>query len=401
MIGIVEVIITVVCSIVFKVLFNIYMNDEKERYTTPSNKLRSIRGYPFASFDVICDITNDFGKYYAKEALNKKSMICIIPVYGNYNKEYEDVNKFNDFVTRFVSFLKLTNGKVALSSENDFHSDDTGTSFGEDSEEEKEKEKDIQFIRSLIYNERSSITVCVVNYNNRLVAEKQLNKYLINKKNYISTIVNNLFLYRSDDCVRHGKENMSKNCDEKDMSTRNDINKEHMECNGFDDVSHSKNTHKHLLNTNEFYASTDNLEQFLNHLNMNHELLSRLYFHINIHMTNFSYFYPFMEKSNGGTFFNIYIHGDSSFSNIYNPLIDIYHNLIFEKIQKDRKKIKVKKFYAFVNTECNHKKIVTLALNKLENNFPIINAYYRLYEFLYFHFILQTCKRKGTESLTL
>lgn len=401
MIGVIEVIITIICSIVFKVLFNIYMNDERESYKTPSNKIRSIRGYPLTCFDVICDITNDFGKYYAKEALNKKSMICIIPVYGNYNKEYEDVNKFNDFVTRFVSFLKLTNGKVALSSENDFHSDDTGTSFGEESEEETEKEKEIQYIRSLIYNERSSITVCVVNYNETQVAEKQLNKYLMNKKNYISTIVNNLFLYKYDDRLSHDKENMSRNCDETEMSNRNDKNKENVECNDFDDGIHDKNTNKDLMNTNELCTGTANLKQFLNHFNMNHELLNRLHFHINIHVTNFSYFYPFMEKSNGGTFFNIYIHGDSSFSTIYNPLVDIYHNLIFEKIQKDRKKIKVKKFYSFVNTECNHKKIVTLALNKLENNFPIMNAYYRLYELLYFHFILQTCKRKGTEPLTL
>ncbi|CRG96271.1 conserved Plasmodium protein, unknown function [Plasmodium gallinaceum] len=297
--------------------------------------------------DIICDITNNFGKYYAKEAIKKKNIVCIIPVHKNYNKEYENVDNFNEFMAEFFKFLDIKNGKLILASENNCLNDYLHIT--------PEYEDDDQIIlASCIINKNISIIVCVINYDKDI--ENQLDYYLKNKKIDFCAVINNLFLNNINYSRDENIEVIGEKCS--------------------------------FIPNGEF----NDLFNFFGFMNVKKEFLLDLYSIILINTKNYMYFYKILGNLNSGTFLNAHIYDNLTYSNIYNSLMDIHHNLICEKAKKD-KKIQVKKFYTFCCLKCDYKKIVKFTLMKLENNLFLF-YFYNIYSYFYCQLVLYFVGKK-------
>ncbi|KYN98864.1 hypothetical protein PGSY75_1122300 [Plasmodium gaboni] len=308
--------------------------------------------------DIVCDITNSFGKYYAKEVLKKKNLLGIIPVYKSYNKEYENVDKFNGFMAEFFKFLDLKNGKVILASDNNcINNYINPISKIEDTENENDEE-DILLASCIIY-EKILIIVCVINYD--MDIEKQLDYFLKNQKNDLLIVINNLFLNSNlkDEKNYKNMELLEKKCS---LLPKGDVN---------------------------------NLLSFLDFMNIQKGCINDLYSIIQINMKNFQYFYKLLGNTTSGTFLNGHVYDNFMSTNLYNSLMDIYHDLISETIKKDKKKINIKKFYTFYCVKCDYKKIVKLSLMKLENNFFLFYIY-NIYSYIYYQLILYVSSQKNS-----
>ncbi|GAB66498.1 hypothetical protein PCYB_092830 [Plasmodium cynomolgi strain B] len=289
---------------------------------------------PNVKVDIICDITNNFGRHYVKEVIKRKNIIGIIPVYKNYNKEYLDISIFNSFMAQLFNFLNMRNGKLILANE-----DNCVINFLHkelDMEESDDDEEEILLASCIIINEKVSIIVCVINYEADM--EKQLNFFIGKKKKDIFVIINNLFL-----------------------SNKNGIVKEKMKNKGC----------------------------------KNKEYLTDFYSIIQINMKNFCYFYKRLgNNSFSETYLNGYMYDNLVNTKIYNSLMDMYHDLISEAIKKDNKKINMKKFYTFYGEKCDYTKIVKFTLMKLENNMLLFYIY-DIYSYVYYQLILYFSQKQS------
>ncbi|CRH00091.1 conserved Plasmodium protein, unknown function [Plasmodium relictum] len=346
MIGTLEFIFIVIISLFFIKIYKYFYKKKYEKDNFPSKKFEITCLSSNLKVDIICDITNNFGKYYAKEAIKKKNIVCIIPVHKTHNKKYENVDNFNEFMAEFFKFLDIKNGKLILASENNCLYDYLQIS--------PEDDDDDILLASCIINKNISIIVCVINYDKEI--ENQLDYYLKNKKNNICAFINNLFLKNINDLRDENVELRGKKCP--------------------------------LISNREF---SDLLELF-DFMNVKKDYLLDFYSIMLINMKNFSYFYKHLGNLSSGTFLNAHIYDNFIYSNIYNSLMDIYHNLICEKVKKDKKKIYVKKFYAFYCLKYDYKKMVKFASMKLKNNLFLF-YFYNIYYYIYYQLVLHFSKK--------
>ncbi|CAI7720506.1 conserved Plasmodium protein, unknown function [Plasmodium vivax] len=315
---------------------------------------------PNVKVDIICDITNNFGRHYVKEVIKRKNVIGIIPVYKNYNKEYLDISTFNGFMAQLFNFLNMRNGKLILANE-----DNCVVNFLQkelDMEESDDDEEEILLASCIIINEKVSIIVCVINYEADM--EKQLNLFIGKKKKDIFVIINNLFL-----------------------SNKNGIVKEKMKNKGCKNVE-LLDKKGSLTPGEEEGREMTSFFSFFDFFNVKKEYLTDFYSIIQINMKNFCYFYKRLgNNSFSETYLNGYMYDNLVNTKIYNSLMDMYHDLISEAIKKDNKKINMKKFYTFYGEKCDYTKIVKFTLMKLENNMLLFYIY-DIYSYVYYQLIL-------------
>ncbi|KJP87662.1 hypothetical protein AK88_02690 [Plasmodium fragile] len=317
--------------------------------------------------DVICDITNNFGRHYVKEVVGRKNVIGIIPVYKNYNKEYLDISAFNGFMAQLFNFLNMRNGKLILANE-----DNCVVNFLQkelDMEESGDSEEDILLASCIIINDKVSIIVCVINYEAEM--EKQLNLFIGKKKKDIFVIINNLFLINKNDIVKEKMRN--KGCKNVELLDK-------------------KNS---LTPEVEEGSEMTSFFSFFDFFNIKKEYLTDFYSIIQINMKNFCYFYKRLgNNSFSETYLNGYMYDSFVDTKIYNSLMDMYHDLISEAIKKDNKKINMKKFYTFYGEKCDYNKIVKFTLMKLENNMLLFYIY-DIYSYVYYQLILYFSQRQS------
>ncbi|VWU48268.1 conserved protein, unknown function [Hepatocystis sp. ex Piliocolobus tephrosceles] len=343
----------VVSAICIKMYGHFYRNRNEKKGM--NDKVHDNDGNPIPEVDIICDVTNNFGKYYVKEVVNKKHIIGIIPVYKSYNKEYINMSRFNDFMAELFVFINLRNGKLILASEdnsvNDYFQTNLENNFKEsddNSSDNGSNAENVLLASCIIVNEKVSLVVCVIDYETDL--EKQLDFFLTNKKNNLYVIINNIF-------INNIKYNKFKN---------NEIVEK--------DYSLNKKKENHPMYT--FFP-------FLKLLNIRKEYLKDLYLLMQIHMNNFIYFYKMLGNSQySETYLNGYMSDNVINTKIYNSLMDIYHNLIFEAIKKDNKNINLKKMYTPNSPKCDYTQMVKLTLMKLESN-QLLFYIYNIYSYIY------------------
>ncbi|CAA9988247.1 conserved Plasmodium protein, unknown function [Plasmodium knowlesi strain H] len=317
--------------------------------------------------DIICDITNNFGRHYVKEVIRRKNVIGIIPVYKNYNKEYLDISKFNSFMAQLFNFLNMRNGKLILANE-----DNCVINFLHkelNMEENDNDEEEILLASCIIINDKVSIIVCVINYEADM--EKQLNLFIGKKKKDIFVIINNLFLSNKNDIVKEKIKN--KSCKNVELLDRKS--------------SLTPGTEEGCEMTSFF--------SFFDFFNIKKEFLTDFYSIIQINMKNFCYFYKRLgNNSFSETYLNGYMYDNLVDTKIYNSLMDMYHDLISEAIKKDKKKINMRKFYTFYGEECDYNKIVKFTLMKLENNMLLFYIY-DIYSYVYYQLILYFSQKQS------
>ncbi|KAI4838343.1 hypothetical protein MKS88_002820 [Plasmodium brasilianum] len=364
MTGMLECISVGIISLLFIKIYALFCKNKNEiRVNLKTKQDGKCLGSLNLHVDIICDITNNFGKYYAKEAIKKKYIIGIIPVYKTYNKEYEDINRFNEFMAELFKFLNMRNGKLILASEDNCIVNFLHTELK--SEEEKEEREDkveaenyyddnILLGSCIIINEKVSVVVCVIKYEKEI--EKQLHFFLRNKKKGMFVIVNNIFLnnnIKKDDKRFKNMEILEKKCS--------------------------------LIQQGD--SDINNFLSFFDFFNVKKEYLNDIYSIIQINMKNFTYFYKLLGNYvTAETYLNGYMYGNLVDTKIYNSLMDIYYDVISEAIKKDNKKIHMKKFYTFYGQKCDYRKIVKFTLMRLENN--ILFYIYDIYFYIYYQLIL-------------
>ncbi|GAW80991.1 hypothetical protein, conserved [Plasmodium gonderi] len=307
--------------------------------------------------DIICDITNNFGRHYVKEVIKKKNVIGIIPVYKNYNMEYEDICVFNGFMAQLFNFLNIRNGKLILANEDNCVLNFLHKEF-DMVENDNDDNEEILLASCIIINEKVSIIVCVVNYETNV--EKQLDLFIGNKKKDLFVITNNLFLNNKNNIIKE-----KKGCKNAELVEKN--------CS---------------LTQGEEYGEISNFFSFFDFFKIKKEHLNDFYSIIQINMKNFCYFYKLMgNNSFPETYLNGYMYDNLTNTKIYNSLMDMYHDLIAEAVKKDNKKINMKKFYTFYGEKCDYSKIVKFTLMKLENNILLFYIY-DIYSYIYYRLIL-------------
>ncbi|SBT35272.1 conserved Plasmodium protein, unknown function [Plasmodium ovale wallikeri] len=364
MTGTLECISIGIISILFIKIYTFFYKNKNIKTKQDGGRTSSA---PNFNVDIICDITNNFGKYYAKEVVKKKYIVGIIPVFKSYNKEYEDVSRFNAFMAQLFNFLNMRNGKLILASEDNciinFLHNTTHAKKEEDDDhdgESEEEDYDKMLLAScIIINEKVSIVVCVINYETEI--EKQLEYFLRNKKKDLFVIINNLFL----------------NNNIKDKGCKNvELFEKKYKCT-------------------EEGGEISNVVFFFDFFNVKKEYLTNLYSIIQINIKNFTYFYKLLGNNKlSETYLIGYMYDNLVNAKIYNSIMDMYHDIISEAIKKDNKKISMKKFYTFYGQKCDYRKIVKFTLMKLENNMLLFYIY-DIYSYIYYHLILYFSQKKS------
>ncbi|CAD2091592.1 conserved Plasmodium protein, unknown function [Plasmodium vinckei brucechwatti] len=334
--------IGILSALLLKICVSFYKNQNDRSNITSKKYDGSTNLVSKSTIHIICDITNNFGKYYVANFATQKYIVGIIPIYKSYNKEYEDVSNFNAFMARFFNFLNLRNGKVILASE-----DNCVLNFIQNTIEINDENDEILLASCIISNGKVSVVVCGINYEKGM---DKLDLFLRDKEQESYVVINNLFINNN---VNMQNENL-KHIEllEKIPSTQ--------ECNDISDLS-----------------------SFLNFFNVNKDCLNDFYSFMHINIKNYIYFYKLLgNNAYPETVLNIYMHDSHTSAKIYNSIIYMYHALICEAIKKDEKNIMMKKFYPLYFQSHNYNQMTKYAYMKLENN--MLFYFYKSYLYLYY-----------------